>query len=95
MFVLTEQVIRAAIDAISGYIVTITAEETKKPLEEVTEYFLTSKTYELLSDAETGYYWDSIDELIDLFKNEFQSYFYSTISQETGVTVPPLRNKLP
>ena len=70
MFVLTEQVISAAIDTISGFIVSSTAEETGKPLEEVTEAFLTSHTYALLSDAETGYYWDSIAELIDMFKNE-------------------------
>jgi len=37
---------------------------------ELTESFLNSNTYALLSDPETGYYWDSINELIDLFKTE-------------------------
>ena len=70
MFVLTEQVINTAIDTISGYIVSIISEETGKPIEEITEVFLTSNTYALLSDAETGYYWDSISELINMFKAE-------------------------
>ena len=70
MFILTEQVISSAIDNISGYIVSITAKETGKSIEEVTETFLASNTYALLSDAETGYYWDSIDELIDMFFDE-------------------------
>ena len=70
MFILNEQAISAAIDAISGYIVSKIAEETGKPLMELTEAFLNSNTYALLSDPETGYYWDSINELIDLFKTE-------------------------
>ena len=70
MFVLTEQVINIAIDNISGYIVSTIAEETGKPIEEVTEAFFYSDTYALLSDIETGYYWDSISELIDMFRNE-------------------------
>ena len=70
MFVLTEQVINTAIDTISGYIVSVTAEETGKPIEDITETFLSSNTYALLNDAETGYYWDSIIELIDMFKTE-------------------------
>ena len=70
MFVLTEQVINSAIDTISGYIVSIVTAETGKSIEEITEAFLASETYVLLSDAETGYYWDSISELIDKFKTE-------------------------
>ena len=70
MFVLTEQVINCAIDTISGYIVSVVSEETGKSIEEITESFLASDTYALLSDTETGYYWDSIKELIDKFKAE-------------------------
>ena len=70
MFVLTEQLISTAIDTISGYIVSVTAEETGKSIEEITEDFLSSNTYALLSDAETGYYWYSISELIDMFRTE-------------------------
>ena len=72
MFILTEQVVDAAIDAISGYIVSIITEETGKSIKEVIETFLASNTYALLCDAETGYYWDSIGELIDMFKTECQ-----------------------
>jgi hypothetical protein len=70
MFVLTKEAIDTAIDAISGYIVSKIASETGKPIEEVTETFFASHIYTLLSDAETGYYWDSISELIDKFKAE-------------------------
>ena len=70
MFVLTEQVIDSAIDTISGYIVSVVSAETGKSIEEITEAFLASDAYMLLSDAETGYYWDTISELIDKFKME-------------------------
>jgi hypothetical protein len=70
MFVLTEDSIDVAIDTISGYIVSKVAAEINKSIEEVTEAFLTSNTYSLLSDAETGYYWDNIFDLIDIFKEE-------------------------
>ena len=70
MFVLTEQVIDSAINSISGYIVSNVSAQTGKTIEEVTDAFLASDTYMLLSDAETGYYWDSISELIDKFKTE-------------------------
>ena len=70
MFILTEKAIDTAIDIISGYIVSVVTAETGKPIEEVTEAFLASKAYALLSDAETGYYWDSIKELIDIFNTE-------------------------
>ena len=73
MFILTEQTISAAIDIISGYIVSTIAAETGNPIEELTEMFLASNTYALLSDAETGYYWDSMSELIDMFKTELNS----------------------
>jgi 16S rRNA C1402 (ribose-2'-O) methylase RsmI len=67
---LTEEAISAAIDTISGYIVSKVAAETNKSVEEITEIFLTSNTYALLSDAGTGYYWDNIFDLIDMFKEE-------------------------
>ena len=70
MFVLTEQVINSAIDTISGYIVSVVAGETGKSIEDVAEAFLASDAYTILSDAETGCYWDSISELIDKFKSE-------------------------
>ena len=71
MFVLTESAINSAIDTISGYIVSVIVTETGKSIEEVTEAFLASDTYAFLSDAETGYYWDSLSELIEKFKAEY------------------------
>jgi len=70
MFVLTDDAIDAAIDSISGYIVFTISTLTERPLEEVAEAFLASDTYALLSDKDTGYYWDSISELIDKFYDE-------------------------
>ena len=70
MFVLNDVTIEAAIDNISGYIVEVVATETGKPIEEVSDTFLSSDTYKLLSDKETGYYWDSMSELVDMFNSE-------------------------
>jgi len=70
MFVLNDDTIEIGIDNISGYIVATVASETGKPIEEVSEAFLSSNTYTLLSDKETGYYWDTISELVDMFKAE-------------------------
>jgi len=68
MFELTDEVIDSAIDSISGYIVSVVATNTGKPIEEVLEAFISSDAYRLLSDKETGYYWDSMTELIDMFE---------------------------
>ena len=84
MFVLTEQAIDAAIDTISGYIVSVAAAETGKSIEEVSESFLASHTYALLSDAETGYYWDSISELIDKFLTESRGSFGNEVPTESA-----------
>ena len=71
-FVLTDQAIDICIDNISGYIVFVVATETGKSIDEVAEAFFNSKTYSLLSDKETGYYWDSLKELIEKFKDEIE-----------------------
>jgi hypothetical protein len=70
MFRLTDEAITGAVGNISGFIVATVADESNRPLEEITEAFFSSETYSLLSDKDTGYYWDSILEVIDLFKNE-------------------------
>ena len=70
MFVLTDDAIESGIDAISGYIVTVVASRTGKPIDEVADVFLSSTAYSLLEDKETGYYWDSMEELIDKFMAE-------------------------
>ena len=70
MFTLTDDAICAAVDSISGYIVSVVALQTGKTIEEVSEAFYASEAFELLDDKETGYYWDSISGLIEKFKAE-------------------------
>jgi len=70
MFTLTDEVIDAAIDNISGYIVSVVASQTGRPIKKVSEAFFSSNTFALLGDKETGYYWDSLNELIDKFSAE-------------------------
>jgi len=67
MFVLTDEAIESGIDAISGYIVSNVAEITNQSVKKTSEEFYLSKTFALLEEKETGYYWDSISELIDKF----------------------------
>jgi hypothetical protein len=64
--------IDTAIDNISGYIVSVVASQTGRTIAEVSEAFFMSDTYALLGDKKTGYYWDSISELIDKFMAEFR-----------------------
>jgi hypothetical protein len=70
MFVFNDEIIDMAINNIGGYIVSVVSAQTGKPLEEVSEAFFLSETYELLSEKETGYYWDSLGELIEKFTAE-------------------------
>ena len=72
MFYLTDEAIDSGIDSISGYIVAQVAAETGRPIDGVLELFLLSEAYALLSDKETGYYWDSMNELIEMFKQELK-----------------------
>jgi len=73
MFILTDEVIESGIDSISGYIVARVASETGRPLKEISEAFLSSETFALLSDRKTGFYWDSLSELIERFSLEIES----------------------
>jgi hypothetical protein len=43
-----------------------------RPLAETMECFLASNTYKLLSDKETGLYWDSLDETYGMFMREMR-----------------------
>jgi hypothetical protein len=67
---LTDELIVGAINSISGFIVAKYAEQYNIPLESAMETFFNSKAYRLLSDKETGYYYDSIPELFDMFVEE-------------------------
>ena len=70
MFTLTDETIDAAIDNISGYIVSVVVSQTGRPIEEVSEVFFMSDAYALLCDKKTGYYWDNISEIINKFTAE-------------------------
>ncbi|MDR2581077.1 MAG: hypothetical protein LBC85_08810 [Fibromonadaceae bacterium] len=67
---LTDDLIVGAINSISGFIVAKYAEQYNIPLDLAMETFLNSNTYKLLSDKETGYYFDSIPEILDIFLKE-------------------------
>jgi hypothetical protein len=69
---LTDALIEGAIDSITGFIVAEAAKETGKPLVEVMEFFLSSNTYKLLSDKETGLYWDGLSETYNMFIEEMK-----------------------
>jgi hypothetical protein len=72
MFLLTDEAIEGAIDNVSGFIIAKTSAETGRTLQETAERFYASQMYALLSDKETGYYWDSIPEMIERFKAELE-----------------------
>ena len=69
---LTDDLIAGAINSISGFIVAKYAEDFSLPLDLAMETFLNSNTYKLLSDRETGFYYDSIPEIVDMFFKETQ-----------------------
>jgi len=68
---LTDDLITGTINSISGFIVAKYAEQYDIPLDLAMETFFNSKTYKLLSDKETGYYFDSIPEIYDMFLKEY------------------------
>jgi len=70
---LTDELITGAINSISGFIIAKYAEEYNVPLDLAAETFYNSNTHKLLSDKETGYYFDSIPELLDIFLKETES----------------------
>ncbi|MDR0876625.1 MAG: hypothetical protein LBN21_01115 [Treponema sp.] len=72
---LTDTLIEGAIDSISGFIVAKAADSLHKPVDEVMDIFLQSNTYKLLSNKNTGLYWDSLSETLDMFMGETQSKF--------------------
>jgi hypothetical protein len=67
---LTDELIGGAIDSITGFIVARAAEQYNKPIAEMMNVFLSSKTCRLLSDKATGLYWDSLVDTYNTFTNE-------------------------
>jgi hypothetical protein len=72
MFTLTDGIIENTISNTSGLIVATVAEAKNLPIEDISERFLASRTFALLRNKDTGYYWDSIGELIDMFTAEIE-----------------------
>lgn len=72
MLTLTDDLIDATIDGISGFISANFSEKYGVPLEESLEMFLSSDTYKSLSNKENGYYWDSIPEIQEMFFDEYR-----------------------
>jgi hypothetical protein len=69
---LTDDLIEGAIDSISGFIVAKAAADHHKPMVTMMETFLSSNTYQLLSDKGTGLYWDNLLETYDMFIKEIE-----------------------
>jgi hypothetical protein len=67
---LTDDLIEGAIDSITGFVVARAAEQYNKPVAEVMNAFLVSHTYKLLSDKETGLYWDNLSDTYAMFIEE-------------------------
>ena len=73
MLKLTDELIDGTINGISGFISANASQEYNIPLEKALEAFLSSETYNLLSDKKNRYYCDSIPELQDMFFREMAS----------------------
>jgi hypothetical protein len=69
---LTDALIDGAIDSIAGFIVAKVSEQREAPLTSMMERFLSSDAYRLLSDKETGFYWDNPREIYDMFIREIE-----------------------
>lgn len=70
---LTEALIEGAIDSITGFITARAAKQFDLPIAEVMDVFLSSRTYRMLCDKETGLYWDSLPEIFDMFRKEISA----------------------
>jgi len=69
---LTDELIQATVNNITGYIVASVAKQQNRNIEEVFSEFIRSKTYALLQDKDTGLYWDSISETMDRYLAEVE-----------------------
>jgi hypothetical protein len=70
---LTDDLINGAIDSITGFIVAKAAKEHHQSVAQMMEMFLLSNTYQLLSDKNTGLYWDNVFETYDMFIKEIKN----------------------
>jgi hypothetical protein len=75
---LTDNVINGAINSISGFLIAKYAQDFAVSLEQSMESFYNSNIYKLLNNKKTGYYFDSIPELFDMFVRERKEYITGT-----------------
>jgi C4-dicarboxylate-specific signal transduction histidine kinase len=71
---LTDELIDGAIDSITGFIAAKISEQRNIPVVQIMEHILLSNAYRLLSDKKTGFYWDNLREIYDMFIREIGSY---------------------
>jgi hypothetical protein len=67
---LSDELIDGAMDSIAGYMVAQLAAIEGRPVADVMDEFMASRTYALLRDKQTGLYWDSIPATMDLYRAE-------------------------
>jgi len=67
---LTDELIRMTVNNITGYLVATIAKEENRDIETVMTEFLSSKTYSMLADKNTGLYWDSMAATEEMYMNE-------------------------
>jgi hypothetical protein len=67
---LTDDLIDGAIDSITGFIVAKAATQYNRSVAEVMNVFLLSNTYRLLSNKDTGLYWDNLSDTYNMFIKE-------------------------
>jgi hypothetical protein len=70
---LTDALIDGAIDSIAGFLVAQVSKQHGMSVAGTMERFLSSHAYRLLSDKETGFYWDNPREIYDMFIREIES----------------------
>jgi hypothetical protein len=70
---LTDDLIDGAIDSITGFIVAKASKQYDTPIAKMMEMFLLSNTYKLLSDKETGLFWDNLSETYTAFTRELEN----------------------
>jgi hypothetical protein len=61
---LTDELIEAGIDNISGFLIAELAKRRDMDIVKAAELFYASDTYLMLADKSTGYYWDSMPEML-------------------------------
>lgn len=70
--------IQATIDNITGYVVSLFSQHLKIPIHVMQKIFLSSETFALLSDVESGLYHSDIKQTVDMFTEEIKPQILSS-----------------